>query len=229
MKCLCMIPARGGSKRIPRKNIKDFFGRPVIAYSIETALSCGLFDEVMVSTDDPEIAELAKKYGAKVPFMRSAEAASDTAPDVVVIREVLDEYKKRGQTFDVICSIYPCAPLVTAERLKEAYDRFIETGADCVFPVIRYCAAPQRGFVVRDGEWKRLHPEYAYTRSQDLEPVFFNAGQYHFYSCYDYLNKEETERIFAPFEISEMEAQDIDNEVDWKLAEMKYRLIHGEL
>ena len=229
MKSLCMIPARGGSKRIPRKNIKDFCGKPVIAYSIETALASGLFDEVMVSTDDAEIAEIALKYGAKVPFMRSAEAASDTAPDVVVIREVLDEYEKRGMSFDVVASIYPCAPLVTVERLKEAYDIFAQTDADCVFPMIRYGAPPQRGFVQRDGQWTRLHPEYTYTRSQDLEPIFFNAGQYHFYSGYKYLNKEESDRVYAPFEISEMEAQDIDNDVDWKLAEIKYKMIHNEI
>lgn len=226
MKCLCIIPARGGSKRIPRKNIKDFCGKPIISYSIETALKSGLFDEVMVSTDDAEIAEIAKQYGASVPFMRSAEAANDTAPDVVVLKEVLDEYEKRGKTFDMMCSIYPCAPLVTVERLKEAFDRFVETGADCVFPAIRYGAPPQRGFVVRDGKWVRQYPEYTYTRSQDLEPIYFNAGQYHFYSGRMYLNKEECDRIYAPFEISEMEAQDVDNEVDWKLAEIKYGMLH---
>ena len=229
MKTLCISPARGGSKRIPRKNIKDFCGKPILAYSIETALKSGLFDEVMVSTDDAEIARIAKAYGAKVPFMRSAEAASDTAPDVVVIREVLNMYENLGMRFDLMCSIYPCAPLVTVQRLKEAYDKMLETGADCVFPVIRYGAPPQRGFVIRDGGWTRLHPEYTYTRSQDLEPIFFNAGQFHFYTCYKYLDKEESDRIYAPIEISEMEAQDVDNEIDWKLAEIKYRMIHGEL
>lgn len=227
MKTLCIIPARGGSKRIPRKNVKDFLGRPIMSIAIETALKSGIFDEVMVSTEDEEIAEIARQYGASVPFMRSAEAASDTAPDVVFLKEVISEYAKRGKTFDVICSLYACTPLVTGESLKRALDRFVETGADCVFPAIRYGAPPQRGFVIRDGKWVRMHPEYTYTRSQDLEPIFFNAGQYHFYNPQTFFDKEETERYYAPIEISEMEAQDVDNEVDWKLAEIKYMLIHG--
>ena len=229
MKSICIIPARGGSKRIPRKNIKDFCGKPIIAYAIETALKSGIFDEVMVSTEDEQIAAIARKYGANVPFMRSREAASDTAPDIVVLTEVLNEYAKLGQTFDIMCSIYPCTPLVTVERLKQAMDRLIETGADCVFPAIRYGAPPQRGFVVRDGQWVRMHPEYTYTRSQDLEPIYFNAGQYHFYNARTYLDKEDYDRYYAPFEISEMEAQDVDNEIDWKLAEIKYRMLNGEI
>ena len=227
MRCLCIIPARGGSKRIHRKNIKDFCGKPIISYAIDVAIKSGIFDEVMVSTEDEEIAAIARQYGASVPFMRSAEAASDTAPDIVFLKEVIREYAKRGKTFDVICCLYACTPLVTVNSLKTALDRYIETGADCVFPAIRYGAPPQRGFVIRDDRWVRLHPEYTYTRSQDLEPVFFNAGQYHFYNPLTYFDKEETQRYYSPIEISEMEAQDVDNEVDWRIAEIKYMLLHG--
>ena len=227
MKALCIIPARGGSKRIPRKNIKPFLGRPIISYAIETALKSGLFDEVMVSTDDEEIAEIARQYGANVPFMRSAEAASDTAPDIVVLREVLSEYAKMGQTFDVFCNLYPCTPLVTTENLKGALDTLISSGADLVTPVIKFATPPLRGLVLRNGEWERLCPEYTYTRSQDMEPIYYFAGQYTFFNAKNYLEKEDTERKLHAIEITEMEAQDVDNEIDWRMAEIKYMLIHG--
>ena len=120
MKNLCIIPARGGSKRIPRKNVKDFLGKPIIAYSIEAALKSGLFDEVMVSTDDPEIATIAKQYGASVPFMRSAETVNDFATTADVLNEVLSEYKKRGQVFDNMCCIYATAPLIVSQDIVDA-------------------------------------------------------------------------------------------------------------
>lgn len=229
MKCLCIIPARGGSKRIPRKNIKDFLGRPVISYAIETALKSGLFDEVMVSTDDEEIAQIARLYGASVPFMRSAEAASDTAPDIVVLREVLTEYKKRGMEFDVFCSLYPCTPLVTPDKLKLGMNTLMESGADIVTPVIRFSSPPLRGVVFRNGEWVRICPEYTYTRSQDMEPIYYFAGQYTFFNGKTYLEKSDTERKMFAFEISEMEAQDVDTPEDWLLAEYKYKLLHNML
>ena len=116
MKTLAMITARGGSKRIPRKNIKEFNGKPIIAYSIEAALASGVFDEVMVSTDDEEIAEIAKKYGAKVPFFRSEKTPNEFATTVDVIEEVLNTYRERGEEFDIFCCIYPTAPFITAKR-----------------------------------------------------------------------------------------------------------------
>ena len=122
MKNLCIIPARGGSKRIPRKNVKPFMGKPIIAYSIEAALQSGLFDEVMVSTDDEEIAEIAKKFGAKVPFMRSKETSNDFAGTDDVLLEVLEEYKKIGKEFDILCCLYSTAPFVSSKRLIEAYN-----------------------------------------------------------------------------------------------------------
>ena len=227
MKALCVIPARGGSKRIPRKNIKPFLGRPIISYAIETALKSGLFDEVMVSTDDEEIAEIARQYGANVPFMRSEEAANDTAPDMVVLREVLTEYKKRGMEFDVFCSFYPCTPLVTVEKLTEAMRIYQQVEADMVYPVVRYSTCPMKDFVIRDGYLTRMFPEYTYTRTQDMEPVFAGAGQFYIYNAHTYMEKTDLERTMYGMEIPERETQDIDNEFDWKLAEFKYKLIHG--
>src|SRR5690554_3055390 len=133
---LCIIPARGGSKRIPRKNIKDFLGKPIIAYSIETALQSGLFEEVMVSTDDEEIAEVAKKYGAKVPFLRSEENSDDYATTADVLLEVLGEYKTFGITFEYACCIYATAPLIRIERLKEGIKKLQINNFTSVFPVV---------------------------------------------------------------------------------------------
>ena len=137
-KRIAIITARGGSKRIPKKNIKDFCGKPIIAYSIEAAISSKLFDEVMVSTDSEEIAEIAKKYGASVPFMRSAETSNDYATTNDVLIEVFNEYEKRGQEFDIAVCIYPTAPFVTADKLKRAIDMVEKDGADAVTPVVQF-------------------------------------------------------------------------------------------
>ena len=151
MSSIAIIPARGGSKRIPRKNIRDFFGKPIIAYSIEAALASGIFDEVMVSTDDEEIAKVAQEYGAKVPFFRSEENSGDMAMTVPVLIEVLQEYEKIGRVYNYLCCIYPCAPFVTAGRLKEGMELLRSSGADSVLPVVRFSYPPQRCLVIRDG------------------------------------------------------------------------------
>ena len=138
MKTLAMITARGGSKRIPRKNIKEFNGKPIMAYSIEAALKSGAFDEVMVSTDDQEIAEIARKYGASVPFMRSEKTANDFATTVDVIDEVISEYHNLGKDFDLFACIYPTAPFITSDKLKEAVEKLSATDADSLIPVVRF-------------------------------------------------------------------------------------------
>ena len=143
MKNLCIIPARGGSKRIPRKNIKSFMGKPIIAYSIEAALKSELFDEVMVSTDDEEFAEVARQFGASVPFLRSEATSNDFAGTEDVMKEVLDEYKKLGRFFDNFCCLYSTAPFVTSERLKEAYNMLSDT-VDAAFTVVEYSYPIQR-------------------------------------------------------------------------------------
>lgn len=229
MGSLCVVTARGGSKRIPLKNIKEFCGRPIIAYSIEAALDSGLFDEVMVSTDDEGIAEVAVRCGAKVPFMRSAETSDDYATTRDVLVEVLEAYRAHGMEFSEICCIYPTAPFVTVAKLREAHAML--DGADTVLPVVRFSFPPQRGLVEEGGSLAWWQPSCADTRSQDLKPVFHDAGQ--FYFC-------RSDRLLAGgallgpvtrgYEVPETEAQDIDNESDWEVAEIKYErmIAHGK-
>jgi N-acylneuraminate cytidylyltransferase len=217
MTSIAIITARGGSKRIPHKNIKDFCGKPIIAYSIEAALESGLFDEVMVSTDSMEIADIAKGYGAHVPFLRSELTSNDYATTNVVLHEVLSEYEARGIKFDVMFCIYPTAPFVTPGKLRTA---------DSLLPVVSFSFPPQRGMIIRDDRIGYQFPEFKLSRSQDLEPVYHDCGQ--FYVC-----KVEAFRKFKsivtdntiPLVLPESEVQDIDTESDWQIAEMKYRLM----
>ena len=157
MKNLAIITARGGSKRIPKKNIKEFCGKPIIAYSIKAALSAGIYDEVMVSTDSEEIAEIAKAHGAAVPFMRSEAASNDFATTADVIAEVLEEYNKLGKHFDSFTCVYQTAPFVTVEKLANAM-RLLD-GADAVISVVKFSYPPQRAFVVRNGSLAFQFPE----------------------------------------------------------------------
>lgn len=224
---IAIITARGGSKRIPRKNIKDFLGKPIIAYSIAAALDAGCFDEVMVSTDDLEIAEVARKAGANVPFLRSAETSNDFATTADVLMEVLGEYIQRGEVFDHACCIYPTAPFVTAERLKKAYDLLLQAGADTVLPVVRFSFPIQRALSIENSRLKLLWPEHRNTRSQDLTPAYHDSGQFYFFSTDRFL---KTHDLFGsnsvPIELPESEVQDIDTEEDWKIAEIKYEMLH---
>ena len=225
-KNLAIITARGGSKRIPRKNIKPFCGKPILCYSIETALSSGVFDEVMVSTDDEEIAQVAKQAGAKVPFFRSAETADDYASTDDVIMEVIKAYQQIGQHFDSFCCIYPTAPFLSSERLRSAMELLKE--ADSVMPVVPFSYPPQRGLIVNDaGFVERQFPEYATARSQDLPKIYHDCGQ--FYACrtdaFLAAGTTDVERLL-PLVLTELEVQDIDTMEDWELAELKYRMLH---
>ena len=223
---ICIIPARGGSKRIPRKNIKDFVGKPIIAYSIEAALKSGLFDEVMVSTDDEEIATIAKKYGAKIPFYRSAGTANDHATTFDVIKEVLTDYKQSQITFENACCLYPCAPLVTAEKLTAAYQKL--QYFDSVLPVVKFGFPIQRALKKEENDkLSFFQPEYELTRSQDLAESYHDAGQFYWFSTEKILKEKKilTHNTGA-IVLSELEVQDIDTETDWKLAELKYKMQH---
>jgi N-acylneuraminate cytidylyltransferase len=224
---IAIITARGGSKRIPRKNIKDFLGKPIIAYSIAAALAAECFDEVMVSTDDNEIAEVALRFGAVVPFFRSAEMANDYATTADVLLEVLNEYSQLGKTFDNACCIYPTAPFVTAERLNQAYNLLKQTGADTVLPVARFSFPVQRALTIENNRLKVLWPEHVNTRSQDLAPAYYDSGQFYFFQVAHFL---ETRDLYGsncvPIELPESEVQDIDTLEDWKIAEMKYQILH---
>lgn len=222
---VCIITARGGSKRIPRKNIRDFCGKPIIAYSIEAALKSGLFNEIMVSTDDSEIAAIAESYGAKVPFMRSAETSDDFATTADVINEVLAEYEKRGREFEIVCCVYPTAPFVTAADLIEAFALLETSGLSMVQPVAEFDFPPQRAFTVDGASLSYWMPEYRDARSQDLPRLYHDAGQFYVYLA---SSLDDDNRSRCPMIIDRTRVQDIDDEADWLLAEQKFRLLRKE-
>lgn len=227
MKKLAIITARGGSKRIPHKNIKNFCGKPIIAYSIQAALESKLFDEVMVSTDDEMIASIAKDFGASVPFMRSAENANDFATTRDVLDEVMKTYKEQGKTFDYMCCIYPTAPFVTAKKLKEAFSLLLSKKTEQVVPVVKFSFPPQRCYVIdAENNLRYKWPENQPKRSQDLEPFYHDAGQFYFYDAnVFYQQKNTVDLITKALVLPDLEVQDIDNEEDWAIAEMKYQLM----
>ena len=229
MKSVAVITARGGSKRIPRKNIKPFLGKPIIEYSIEAALKTGVFNEVMVSTDDEEIAQVAINAGAKVPFFRSEQTSNDFATTADVLLEVIDSYERIGTSFDKVCCIYPTAPFVTANALKTAMMLLEQENCDCVIPVVKFSFPPQRGVVIKEGKVVPKWPENMSKRSQDLEPFYHDCGQFY---CLDVDSFKKQKKIWmdnaVPFIQDEINVQDIDTAEDWKIAEMKYQILHGE-
>ncbi len=222
---LAIIPARGGSKRIPRKNIKDFLGKPIIAYPIEAALNSGLFDEVMVSTDDEEIAKIAKLYGAKAPFFRSTHNANDYATVSDVLIEVVSQYIKADRTFENICCFLPTAALTTPSKIIEAFHVLTKQKFKTVVPVVRFAYPIQRAFKDVDGLLKMREVEYINTRSQDLEPCFHDSGQFYWLNTEAFLLEK---KVFTSntgyIELKEHEAQDVDTLDDWDLLELKYKL-----
>lgn len=213
MKILAIITARGGSKRIPRKNIKEFCSEPIIAYSIKAAIDSGVFDEVMISTEDEEIARISEEYGAKIPFFRSERTASDYATTTDVLMEVLDEYEKRGMHFDMACCIYPTAPFITADRLKEAVETLKESDADTLIPVVGFSYPPQRALVIEDGKLVFKYPENLVARSQDLEKHYHDAGQFYVFKTQAFKKTGNLMKgNIIPMILDEMEVQDIDTE-----------------
>ena len=223
MKNLCIIPARGGSKRIPRKNVKLFLGKPMLAYSIEAALATNIFDEVMVSTDDEDIAEVARQYGAKVPFMRSAETANDFATTADVLHEVIDKYKELGQEFDNFCCIYATAPMIQSKDIISAYNRLQSSDFTMVYPVVQFSYPIWRCLdLAEDGSMKRHWPEFENSRSQDLRKEYHDTGTFYWYKTKEWLAGNIK---IGGIEVDETTIQDIDTETDWKIAEMKYKLL----
>lgn len=226
MSRIAIIPARGGSKRIPRKNIKEFCGKPILAYSIEAALNSQLFDEVMVSTDDAEIADIAKQYGASVPFLRSAETANDFAILKDVLNEVLSEYKELGKEFDEICCILPTAPLVETADIIKSHEILEREKCVSVVPVVKYSYTIFRSLKIENGRLAMNWPENFPKRSQDLPDAYHDAGLFYWY------NKKYFEEKIAgfgenacPYILEEEKVQDIDTLDDWKIAEMKYKML----
>lgn len=224
MKNLCIIPARGGSKRIPRKNVKPFMGKPILAYSIENAFATGLFDEVMVSTDDPEIMEVAKQYGASVPFVRTEKTANDFAPLADVLHEVVDMYAEQGKTFDNMCCILATCPLVKVSYISEAYQKLINSDFISVYPVVQFSYPILRSLRMDDnGEVSMNWPEYAKTRSQDLAPAYHDSGTFYWHKVDAWMSGK---RKGGGIVMAEDLVQDIDTEEDWRMAELKYQLMN---
>ena len=225
-KRLAIITARGGSKRIPYKNIREFCGKPIITYSIEAALQAGVFDEVMVSTDDEKIATIAKEAGAKVPFLRSAETSNDFATTADVILEVLDAYEKLGEKFTYACCIYPTAPFITSEKLKSAVELLENKNYDSVMPVAEFSFPPLRGMIMEEDKVSYKWEEFSMARSQDLDKIYHDVGQFYVFDVEKFKEaKKLVTKNTGAIVIEELEMQDIDNEVDWKLAELKYQLM----
>jgi len=226
MKVLAVIPARGGSKRIPRKNIKIFCGKPIIQYSIEAAENSGIFDEIMVSTEDEEIASISKSLGGKVPFLRSAVTADSKANHVDVLAEVIEEYEKRGMMFDSVCFILSTAPFVTPERIKQAYQVLTETKADGVIPVVQFGYPIQRALSIKDNQLTMIWPENILKHSQDLQPSYHDSGQFYWLDVKSFKKQKKFfPKNAASLILPESEVQDIDTEEDWKIAEMKYKIL----
>ncbi len=222
---ICIIPARGGSKRIPKKNIKDFNSKPIISYVIETIKKTNLFDEIMVSTDDLVIAEVAKKHGAAVPFMRSDNNADDYAVLADVILEVIEGYKEKRKYFDQICCILPTAALITSDKIEKAYQKLIRKNHTTVVPVIKYANPIQRALKEFDGLINLRQVEYINTRSQDLEDHYYDSGQFYWLNTEFFLNEKKIFNNNTGFiELKEFEAQDVDTMDDWHMLELKYKL-----
>jgi len=223
---LAIITARGGSKRIPRKNLRAFLGRPILAYSIEAARNSGLFDDVMVSSDDEEILEVGRTFGASTPFKRSAGTSDDAATTAEVLQEVLSEYRRQGHEFEYLCCIYPTAPFVSASKLQHADALLRDSGADAVVPVVAFSFPIWRSFKIEEGRLSFNWPENALRRSQDLPQAFHDCGQFYFVRTESFLTQR---RLImdntVPIVVPEGEAQDIDTEDDWKIAEIKYSIL----
>lgn len=225
-KSICIIPARGGSKRIPKKNMKLFLGKPILQYSIEAALKSNLFDVVMVSTDCETIAKLAKDLGASVPFLRSAKNSDDYATTYDVIHEVITRYKQENMSFYYTCCLYPTAPFITPEKLQDAFYLLTTTETEAVFSVVEYSYPIQRSLSLNQEGYIRMNwEENLKKRSQDLIKNYHDAGQFYIYQTEQYIERKTVFKMKCqPIVITELEVQDIDNMTDWKLAEIKFSL-----
>jgi len=226
VKSVAIIPARGGSKRIPRKNIKDFFGKPLIAYSIQVALDSKLFDKIIVTTDDEEIATIAKKYGADVPFIRPKELSDDFTGTDDVVKHTLEWLEENGETFEFACTIYATAPLLQSKYLIEGYNALTNSTAINAFSATSMPFPIQRTFKVNnEGRCKMFTPEHFMTRSQDLEEAYQDAGQFYWTKIDQTSNEIMFGKDSIPIILPRHLVQDIDTLEDWQRAEMLYRVI----
>lgn len=227
---LAIIPARGGSKRIPRKNIKLFCEKPMIAWSIEAALQSGCFDQVIVSTDDEEIADVARRYGATVPFVRPAELSDDHTGTIPVIRHAIEWVNAQGQSVEQACCLYATAPFVSPDDIRRGLDTLLDTGSDYAFSVTSYAFPIQRAIRLNaEGRVEMFNPEHFNTRSQDLEEAFHDAGQFYWGKADAWL---QGRMIFSPASVPvalpRHRVQDIDTPEDWVRAEWLFKAMQAE-
>lgn len=223
---LAVIPARGGSKRIPRKNIKLFHGKPLIAYAIHAAIASGIFDHVIVSTDDREIAQIARDYGAQVPFDRPPELADDLTPTVPVIAHAIQSCINLGWDVQEVCCIYPGVPFISTNDLCMAHERLLESGAHYVFPITSFPSPIQRALRrLTNGAVSPFQPEYAATRTQDLEPGYFDVGQFYWGKASAWLQELNLHLNAVTLIIPEWRVVDIDTSADWERAELLYAMM----
>lgn len=226
---IAVIPARGGSKRIPRKNIKPFCGKPMIAWSIEAALASGLFDYIIVSTDDAEIAEIAKQWGAEVPFMRPEELSNDYVFPGVVVKHAVEWVIKNLGEVEFVCTIYATAPFITPTDLIKGLALLVERGCQIAFTVTSFSYPIQRAIkITRNGKIAMFQPELYKTRSQDLEPAYHDAGQFYWARTDAVLNEVSAfSDASVPLILPRYQVQDIDTPEDWQLAELMFTAWHA--
>lgn len=223
---VCIIPARGGSKRIPRKNIRDFMGLPMIAYSIRSAANSGLFDKIIVSTDSEEVAEVARAYGAEVPFMRPADLADDYTTTSAVLTHALEYVRGQGLAPEYACCIYATAPFIRSEYLIQGLDALMASSAHNAFSVASYAFPVFRSQRIReDGMLEMQWPEHRLTRSQDLPELYHDAGQFYWTKVDRFLENSDLYANAAPVVLPRHLVQDIDTEEDWKRAELMYKAL----
>jgi pseudaminic acid cytidylyltransferase len=230
---IAIIPARGGSKRIPRKNIRPFLGKPIIGYSIEVALASGLFDQVIVSTDDAEIAATARTFGAETPFTRPKDLSDDYTGTDAVVRHAISWLMEQGKSVSTVCCIYPTAPFIQVRHLVEGHERLVSTGKSFCFTVTSFEFPVQRALrISADGGVQAAFPEHISSRSQDLEKLYHDAGQFYWGRGEAYLDEVDAySAASVPVILPQYLVQDIDTVEHWHRAERMYRTLQmsGEI
>jgi len=226
---IAIIPARGGSKRIPRKNIKEFLGKPIIAYSIEAAIKSNLFDKVIVSTDDLEVAQVAKIYGAEVPFMRPSELSDDYTGTNDVVKHALNWFLEQGISVEYACCIYATVPFLRVQYLQDGLEQLQRHNKSFAFSVTSYPSPVQRAMMIKQNGVTMLYPEHSNTRSQDLEETYQDAGQFYWGRAESFLNNEKLfSQLSFPVIIPRELVQDIDTIEDWNQAKLIYKILQHE-
>jgi len=223
---IAVIPARGGSKRIPQKNIREFAGKPMIGYAITSAQQSGMFEHVIVSTDDQQIAEMAEDWGAEIPFMRPSELANDYTATVPVIAHAITQCKAQGWYANYVCCIYPAVPFLQTNDVLQAFQQLQQNDADFCFPVTEYPSAVQRALRCdQQGKLSPFYPEYEMTRTQDLEPAYYDAGQFYWGKADAWLQNPNIHSQGLGYVIPNWRVVDIDTPDDWKRAELMYKAL----